>query len=100
MPAMQVGASLRVVNTHAPLLTVFAREWCGLCDDMIAGLLPLGEQVGFEVDIVLIDDDDELQARYGTLVPVLEHAGVRICHHFLDLDAVRAHLAHIGLEDA
>ena len=37
---------------------------------------------GVAVDIVDVDDDRELEARYGELVPVLLHQGVELCHYF------------------
>lgn len=75
------------------LLTVYAREWCSLCDDMYAALAARRGELGIEIDMLFIDGDEALEARYGTRVPVLEEAGKEICHYFLDLDALRAHLA-------
>jgi len=55
-------------------------------DDLKAGL-------GFEYDMVDIDDDPVLVERYGHLVPVLTLGGRDICHYFLDLAALQATLA-------
>ncbi|MCA8967398.1 MAG: glutaredoxin family protein [Planctomycetes bacterium] len=81
------------MTSEPRLLTVFARDWCTLCDDMIAALAPWRREHGIELDIVFIDDDPELETRYGTLVPVLTEGDVEICHHFLDAEALRTHLA-------
>jgi hypothetical protein len=68
------------VKRASPLLTVYSRSYCHLCDDMIAAL-------------------HQLQGRYGELVPVLtadqpegEH---ELCHYFLDEPAVTAFLTKI-----
>jgi hypothetical protein len=38
----------------------------------------------FSLDIVDVDADPELEARYGEWVPVLLDGEVEICHYFLD----------------
>lgn len=73
-------------------LTLFAREWCSLCDDMYAALAPWRKERGLDVDIVFIDGDADLEARYGTRVPVLAEGEVEICQYFLDAEALRRHL--------
>jgi hypothetical protein len=49
-------------------LILFQRDDCKLCDEALA-LLALARVPDFES--VWIDDDDELEQRYGTRVPVL-----------------------------
>jgi hypothetical protein len=53
----------------------------------------------YTVDVVDVDADPALVARYDELVPVLvaEPAGFELCHYFLDEAALRRHL---GLEQA
>ena len=73
---------------------VYAREECHLCHDMIATLrkmqtdVPLGPYSPFTLDIIDVDDDSDLQARYGALVPVLMADGKEICHYHLDMAAL------------
>ncbi len=50
------------------MLTLFQRDDCKLCDEALA-LLAAARAPGFEN--VWIDGDPELEARYGTRVPVL-----------------------------
>jgi thioredoxin-like negative regulator of GroEL len=76
-----------------PALTVFARPYCHLCDDMIAGLRRLQATRHFEFAVVDVDDDPLLEARYGERVPVLAGGGRELCHYFLDGAAVTAFLA-------
>jgi glutaredoxin len=68
----------------APHLVVYSRAYCHLCDDMVAALRVLQPQHGFSLDVVDVDADPELEARYDVLVPVLSVNGTEICHHFLD----------------
>lgn len=67
------------------VLTVYLRRYCHLCDDLLAALAPHQTRSGFSVQEVDIDLDTALEARYGTLIPVLcGPDGVEICHYFLD----------------
>jgi hypothetical protein len=78
-------------------LTVYARAYCHLCDEMIDALaaLPGAERVA--VHVVDVDADRALEARYGERVPVLVGAdGRELCHYRLDPEAVAAYLAPIG----
>ena len=77
-------------------LTVLSREWCHLCHDLIEALKPLQAEFGFGVQVVDVDADEALEARWNQLVPVLLEGEVEICHHFLDEGAVRAHFQRIG----
>ena len=71
-----------------PALTVYGREECHLCQDMIAALRKMQTDVSFTLDIIDVDNDSDLQARYGTLVPVLMADGEEICHYHLDMAAL------------
>ena len=77
----------------AASLRLFGRAWCHLCEDMLAALSPLLAEFGAQVDVVDIDADPVLEARYNELVPVLVCDGVELCHYHLDVARVRAALA-------
>lgn len=60
---------------------------------------------GFTVDVVDVDADPSLLARYDEQVPVLVAYGSNragesreLCHYFLDATAVRSYLAESGLD--
>ena len=94
-------------------LTLYSRNYCHLCHDMLAALEAMrGEcSVGFVVEVVDVDAEGNaaLVERYDELVPVLvawdwdvdgagdavgdsaRHAR-ELCHYFLDKEAVRAYL--------
>lgn len=87
------------MSVDPPVLTLYWREYCHLCHDMLAQLLALREELGgaaaFSVIQVDVDQDPALEARYDELVPVLVAGEQELCHYFLKPEAVRAYLAEI-----
>ncbi|NHR07092.1 glutaredoxin family protein [Chromobacterium haemolyticum] len=77
-------------------LTLYFREYCSLCHQMLAELQPWRERYGFELDVVDVDADPELERRFNELVPVLMEDETEICHWRLDQAALAAHLGEIG----
>ena len=73
-------------------LVLYARAWCHLCEEMRAALEPLAAAAGARIDVIDVDSDPELQARYDELVPVLLCDGIELCHYHLDEARVRATL--------
>jgi thiol-disulfide isomerase/thioredoxin len=74
--------------------TLYSRSYCHLCDDLHAALMALqGEGRRFVVDVVDVDADEALVARFDELVPVLfgDPSQPELCHYFLDEAAVRAY---------
>ena len=75
-------------------LTLYARSYCHLCEEMVQALRPHAAELGFTVEAVDVDADPALEARYGEKVPILVDAqGEEICHYFLDLEALRRRVA-------
>jgi len=80
--------------------TLYSRSYCHLCEDMLAALRML-EQPGqaFDIEVIDVDADPALVARFDELVPVLfgRLDEPELCHYFLDEAAVRAYLRrHTG----
>lgn len=76
--------------------TLYSRSWCHLCDDMLAALLALQtDSRRFTVDVIDVDADEALVARFDELVPVLfgDLAQPELCHYFLDKAAVERYVA-------
>jgi thiol-disulfide isomerase/thioredoxin len=69
------------------LLTVYGREHCHLCQDMLAALQELKPDYPFQLEVVDVDSDSDLQSRYGQRVPVLMAGNREICHYHFDLNA-------------
>jgi thiol-disulfide isomerase/thioredoxin len=82
---------------HGPVLTLLARAWCHLCDEMRDALVPLARAHGATVAEIDVDADPDLEARYGDRVPVLLLGPVAddvvLCHYRLDERAVAQALA-------
>ena len=82
-------------NPSALRLTLYGRSNCHLCDEMLAALASLRGEFGFAVDVIDVAGDAGLERRFGSLVPVLTHAGAELCHYHLDAAKVRAYLVKI-----
>lgn len=79
-------------STRVVPFTLYSRSYCHLCEDMLQALLALQQQgERFEVQVVDVDADPALVARFDELVPVLygDPAGAELCHYFLDAAAAR-----------
>ncbi|CUA86267.1 MULTISPECIES: glutaredoxin family protein [Gulbenkiania] len=77
-------------------LTLYFREYCSLCHAMLAALAPWQARYGFALDVVDVDADPALEARFNELVPVLMDGETEICHWHLDTGRLAAHLGEIG----
>lgn len=88
---------MQEVNPGATVrFTLYSRSYCHLCDDMLAALLAMQSGgLRIDVDVVDVDADEALVARFDELVPVLygDLAQAELCHYFLDEAAVRHYLA-------
>jgi hypothetical protein len=51
------------------------------------------EDVAFELDVVDVGGDPELEATYREHLPVVEIDGARAFEYFVDADALRARLS-------
>lgn len=78
-----------------PTLTVLSREYCHLCDDLIAALRQFQGRYDFAIEVVDVDRHPELEARWGDKVPVLLDGQRELCHYFLDAEAVDARLSRM-----
>jgi thiol-disulfide isomerase/thioredoxin len=75
--------------------TLYSRSYCHLCDAMLAALNALQtERLRFAVEVIDVDADPALVARFDELVPVLfgDPGAPELCHYFLDEAAVRGYL--------
>jgi len=75
-------------------LTVYVRSGCHLCDAMLDELDSSRQQGTFELTVVDILGQPELESRYGSWIPVLCAEGdEEICHYFLDESALTQYLS-------
>jgi len=76
-------------------LTLYSRNYCHLCEEMISALRGLQAGLHFELEIVDVDSAPELERRYGEKVPVLACGGDEICHYRLEPAVFTEYLAKI-----
>ncbi len=76
-----------------PVVTLYGREGCHLCDDARAVLAPLSLELGFELAEVDIEDDDALLKAYLERIPVISLDDEELFDFFVDEDTLRARLA-------
>jgi len=69
---------------------VYHREGCHLCEDVVASLSQLQEELGYKIKQIDIDEDPKLQKKYNVDVPVVMVNDVVIFYHFFDEEALRA----------
>ena len=93
MPAHR--AFHRAIDSNQPTLTVYSRAYCHLCDEMIEALRGLQGRFRFEIAVLDVDADPDLERRHGDKVPVLMHGGMELCHYRLEPAIVTAYLSKI-----
>jgi glutaredoxin len=76
-----------------PHVRLYGSEGCHLCDRARETITQLKDELGFELEEVLIDGDPELEARYRELLPVVEIDGEQAFVYFVPPDAMRRRLA-------
>jgi glutaredoxin len=52
------------------MVTVYSRHGCHLCENALNILGGLSEELTFEIEVIYIDGDPELEKLYGEQVPV------------------------------
>ncbi len=70
-----------------PVVTVYSRIGCHLCENAELTLAGLTEELNFELEIKLIDGSEELEKLYGHEVPVIHIDGEH--HDFFRVDVER-----------
>ena len=76
-----------------PVVTLYGRPGCHLCDDARVQLTGLSSELGFSLEEVDIETDDELHSRYLERIPVVALEGEELFDFFVDEPALRAALA-------
>jgi glutaredoxin len=80
-----------------PLVRLYSRPDCHLCDEARAGLESLlAEGAGFRLEEVDIDSDESLLRRYLERIPVVEVEGEVVSELGLDVTSLQAKLATVS----
>ena len=69
------------------LITVYSRHGCHLCENAEKVLTELKNDLDFNLEVVFIDGDTDLEKLYGHEVPVIHIDGEH--HDFYKVDPVR-----------
>ena len=69
------------------MVTVYSRHGCHLCEDAVNTLESLRGELDFEIEIIYIDGNPELEKLYGEQVPVTHIGGEH--HDFWRVDPDR-----------
>jgi glutaredoxin len=69
------------------MVTVYSRHGCHLCENAEKTLESMREELAFEIEIIYIDGNSELEKLYGNEVPVIHINGEH--HDFYKVDPER-----------
>jgi glutaredoxin len=69
-------------------LVLYSRSNCPLCETMEDELRPFIRQYSITVKRHYIDNDPELEQRYGSTVPVLTLGGETLCEYYLNPESL------------
>lgn len=81
-----------MAEPQRPVLTLYSRTWCHLCEDMLVGLQELQDRQSFALEVIDIETRPALAVRFGEYVPVLMHGERELCHYHLDSAIVTDYL--------
>ena len=62
---------------------------------MLSALQHLQGRFSFDVEVVDVDSDPALEAKWGDKVPVLLDGDIELCHYHLDAEVLDARLARM-----
>ena len=74
-------------------VVVYTAEGCRLCERALEVVREAQTELGFDLVLVDIGGDPELEARYREHLPVVEIDGERAFTYFVPPEALRARLA-------
>ena len=79
-----------------PAVTVYGREECHLCEDTLAILRRMRDELGFELVEVDIETDDTLHRAYLERIPVIALDGEELFDFFVDEEKLRRQLKRVA----
>jgi glutaredoxin len=77
------------------LLTLYSRAECALCDAMAAALAGEQSRFGFELEVIDVDADPALAARFNDAVPVVHAGGIELMRYRFDPERLRAYFSRM-----
>jgi glutaredoxin len=79
-----------------PVVDLYGRPGCHLCDDARAQLTTLRDELGFTLAEHDIEADDDLHRRYLERIPVVLLDGHHLFDFFVDEAVLRDRLGRVG----
>jgi glutaredoxin len=73
-------------------VTVFHAADCSLCARALEVVVAVRRETEFDLELVDIGGDGDLESRYRELLPVVEIDGEQAFTYFVDAEALRARL--------
>lgn len=73
-------------------LTVYIRQGCHLCDDMLETLAQYSGELDYTYECCDIDSQADWQQQYNDWVPVVTLDGQQLFHYFFELATLQAAL--------
>jgi glutaredoxin len=74
-------------------VTVYHAADCGLCARALEVVRGVQDELGFDLELVDIEGDPELESRYRESLPVVEIDGQRVFTYFVDAEALQRRLS-------
>jgi glutaredoxin len=74
-------------------VVVYTAEACALCVRALEIVRGVQDELGFELELVDIGGEPELEARYREHLPVVEIDGERAFTYFVDAEALQRRLS-------
>ena len=75
------------------VMTLYTAAECALCKRAHEVVRGVQDELGFDLELVDIGGDPELEARYRESLPVIEIDGERAFTYFVDAEALRHRLS-------
>jgi len=83
------------MSTETPIrLTLYKRQDCCLCEEMLGIVGALRSEFPFETESIDIGGNPDLEARFGDEIPVLFINGRKAFKYRVTRDKLRARLLH------
>lgn len=91
-PADATAARARTAWERRPVVTLYSKPGCHLCETALAALGALRDALGFELRERDITRDEALHRAYFERIPVVALDGEELCEYVLDEQIVRERL--------
>jgi glutaredoxin len=83
----------------SPRVTVYVRPGCHLCDQALGVLADIRARHAFSLDVVDIETDDALHARYLERIPVIALDGEELYDFFVDASDLSRRLTTVESDE-